>query len=634
LELIRNNSSKAGSDSVKKPPAASLRTRFKTALGNRLALKKAFTIGIDIGYDDLKMVKIGRATTPKYEMIDYTRVPYEPEIKPAHDQFPAFLKKHISRFSGGLKHVDIWSNISSAQVELRYLRIPKVPPKQIANAVYWSHKKIAPHKDEEVIFDYEVLGEVFEEGAPKLAVISFTAPRDEIQFQKNLFVRAGYPLKGLSIVPFSFQNLLRTGWVRTDVKNVSSLYIGRDWSRIDIFSEGNLLLSRGIKAGIKTMNEAMRGEMNGKDSEDSGAIEMPADLMDQAQSEAGGPAAAGSRIDTEKAQQIFFGLIHDVTPATQEQLELQPEEEQVFRMIMPALERLVQQVERTFEHYTSHFNNQRVEKLFISSTIRPHRRIVDYIGDELGLPRETFDPFTTDLHFLGNVSGPVSDAERGAFAPAIGMALSDNAITPNFLYTYKEKAKAARNKLLNKVAMIVFFIVLAGCFGFYSWQGRLIAQKQEDKAALQTTLNSFKEQVDQKKILDLVEQNKKKNEQYREFSRKYIGIVVLTEISNLTPSNVRLTNISVQLSDLQSKQAENSENTEAAAAGKPKKLLLEGIILGERMAMKAALTDYLWKLSGSPLFEEPDVQEEKIQYFGPYQDKEVLKFSAFLNLLS
>ena len=641
LELIRNNSSKANSESVGKP-STSLRSRFKVRLTHPLALKKVFTIGVDIGYDDLKMVKMGRATAPKYEMIDYVRVPYEPESKPAHDNFPAFLKKHIHQFSGGLKHVDIWSNISSARVELRYLRIPKVPPKQIANAVYWSHKKIAPHKDEEVVFDYEVLGEVSEEGAPKLAVISFTAPIEEVQFQKNLFMRAGYPLKGISIVPFSFQNLLRSGWIRTDVGNVSSLYIGRDWSRIDIFSGGNLVLSRGIKAGIKTMNEAMRGEIG--EEERPGAIEMPPEIREQAEADSAASAAGKAKIDTEKAQQIFFGLIHDVTPATQDHLELQPEEEQIFRMILPALERLVQQVERTFEHYTAHFNGQHVEKIYISSTIRPHRRIVDYIGDELGLPRETFDPFTTDAHFLGNVSGPVSEAERGSYAPAIGMALSDNSITPNFLFTYKEKAKAARNKLLNKVAMILFFIILGACFGFYSWQGHLIAQKQSEKETLEATLNSFKEKVDQKKILDLVEQNKKKNEQFREFSRKYIGIVVLTEISNLTPSNVRLTNISVHLSDLNGNKSQppaagSPPTANPAAANQPvekepKNLLLEGIILGDRMAMKAALTDYLWKLSGSPLFEEPNVQDQKIQYFGPYQDKEVLVFKALLKLLS
>jgi hypothetical protein len=311
-----------------------------------------------------------------------------------------------------------------------------------------------------------------------------------------------------------------------------------------------------------------------------------------------------------------------VTPKAQAQTELQPEEEEIFRMIKPALARLVQQVERTFEHYASHFHNKRVEKIFISSTIRPHRRIVDYIGDELGLPRETFDPFTTDLHFLAGVSGPVSDAERGSYAPSIGMALSDNAITPNFLFTFKEKAKAARSKLLNKVTLILFFIMMGVCFGFYSWQGHLISQKEYDVASLEDQLKSFKFQVDQKKILDLVEENKKKNEQYREFSKKYIGIVVLTEISNLTPSNIRLISISVQLVDPPDTKPENTQ----------KNIFLEGIILGDRMALNAALTDYLMKLTQSPLFEEFDVKEQQIKYFGEYQDKEVLRFSAQLKL--
>ena len=86
----------------------------------------------------------------------------------------------------------------------------------------------------------------------------------EINELKDLFNKAGFPLSGISIVPFAFQSLLRTGRIDTREMHVASLYIGRDWSRIDIFSEGNLMLSRGIKAGVKTMIEALRTEIEGQ----------------------------------------------------------------------------------------------------------------------------------------------------------------------------------------------------------------------------------------------------------------------------------------------------------------------------------------------------------------------------------
>jgi Tfp pilus assembly PilM family ATPase len=610
------------------PEAASDRKDWRKNLQFRikkpLSLKKSVIVGIDLGYDDLKLAKIAHASAHKHQLIDYIQIPYEPGLNSSNPEFPKFLKKHLNRFCRGAKSPQLWSTISSARVELRYLRIPKVPPKQIANAVYWSHRKVAPYDEGESIFDYILLGEQLEDGVPKLGVVSFTVPRHEIQFHKELFVKSGYPLTGISIIPFAIQNLFRARWIRDEVKTVSSLYIGRDWSRIDVYSRGSLVLSRGIKAGIKTMLEAMRGELS--ETETDNRITLPPELIEEAES-VSEAAEAHRKFDSAKAQQIFFGLIHDSAAASENRGRMQPEEEEIYQLILPALSRLVQQVERTFEHYTAHFGNEQVRKIYISSGIRPHRRIVDYIGDELGLPREVFDPFKTPPENLDDVDPPKSANERGAFTPAIGMALSSNANTPNFLFTYKEKAKAAQARMMNKAAMIGFFLVLAACLGFYGWQQHLVAKKEQKYEQLQARLAAYQTRVDESLILKLVEQTRHQNAQMREYSRRFLGTVVLTEISNRTPSNIRLTNISVLL-------AENPP-TPAAAKGKkppePQRLLsLEGIILEERAKMETTLAGYLLKLSDSPLFSSPQIASKEVGFF---YDKEVLRFTAQLKLL-
>jgi len=622
LELIRNNKrtqeiEPSEPSTVESEEAAS--SSDKRGFKSTVTAGKAATVGVDIGYDDLKLVKIHKTSNQKRELLDYLRVPFEPDVYPGHPDFYKFLKKNLNRFCGSSKNPEIWSCISSARVELRYLRIPQVPQKQIANAVYWSHKKIAPYKDEGAIFDFEILGDVVEDGVNKTTAISFTAPQKEIQRHKSLFAKSGFPLKGITIVPFSFQNIIRSHWLRPKVHTISCLYIGRDWSRIDIYSGDNLVLSRGIKAGIKTMNEAMRGELS--ESESSSGLEIVSELIDSPELKPQKPQPDPPKFDTAKAQKIFFGLIHDISPKAEEQTKLQPEEEEIFGMVLPALKRLVQQVERTFNHYTANFDNRRVEKIYISSTVRPHRRIVDYIGDELGLPRETFDPFVTDPDFLKNVTPPSSEAERGSYAPAIGMALSNNSHTPNFLFTYKEKEKAARSRFANKVTIIAAFILLGLCVGIYSWQNHVLDQKSFEISRLKSKLDSYTAPVDQKLILNLVDKNKAKDEEFREFSRKYLGMVVLTEISNLTPSNVRLNSIYVLL------DSDASSNGKASAS---KNVILEGIVLGDKSTMEATLAGYLIQLSGSPLLKQPVINQKEP---GLFMDKEVLRFTAQLKLI-
>jgi Tfp pilus assembly PilM family ATPase len=488
-----------------------------------------------------------------------------------------------------------------------------VPAKQIANAVYWSHKRVAPHNEKESVFDYEILGETKDGGASKLEVISFTAPKREVQNLKEIFSKSGFPLAGIAIVPFGVQNLLRTHWIDSRVKNLSSLYIGRDWSRIDIFSGGNLVMSRGIKAGIKTMGAAIRGELDDSGSDLTLELPEPEDLVETA------PVADKSHIDAEQAEKIFFGLIHDASPMATEDTGLEPAEEEVFKMMLPALERLVRQVERTFEYFTANFENERVEKIYISSGIRPHKRIVDHIGDHLGLPRDTIDPFAAKPGFLGDITGPASATERSSFAPAMGMALSNNTITPNFLFTYQEKAKTGSSRRLGRIALAGFILLMVVCVGFYYWQGEVIAQKSSEITQLRYQLNRFQPQVDQNMILNLVGQKKEKNEIYREFSKKYQGIVVLREVSNITPSTIRLLNITMQLGNRPGNIDENFE----------KKLILEGIVLGDRTAFESALAEYLIKLKESPLFDQPAIDKKSLEL---YLNSEVLRFTAQLKL--
>jgi Tfp pilus assembly PilM family ATPase len=612
LDLIRNNRN----DEVETIETASRRSspqKVASYLKESMAFKKSTTVGVDIGHTELKLAKIKHLSHHKHQLVDYLRVPYESNVTPFDPEFVRFLRSTLRRFCGTGKKMDIWSNISSARVEIRFSKIPKVPAKQIPNAVYWSHKRLAPHNEKDTVFDYELLGESGAGGAPKLEVISFTAPKQEVQNLREMFSKSGYPLTGVAIVPFAVQNLLRTQWIDAGVKNLSSLYIGRDWSRIDIFSGGNLILSRGIKAGITTMNAAIRGEL------DESGLELALEMPDSEDLEGAPPVEEVSHIDAEQAQKIFYDLIHDASPLAADDVDLGPAEEEIFKLMLPALERLVRQVERTFEHFTANFENERVQKIYISSGIRPHNRIVNYIGDQLGLPRETIDPFSTKPAFLGDITGPASATEKSSFAPAMGMALSNNDITPNFLYTFKEKAKTAGGRRLGRIAVAGFILLITLCVGFFYWQGEVIAQKKSEINQLRFQLNRFQPQVDQNIILQLVDQAKKRNEIYREFSKKYLGVVVLREVSNITPSNIRLLSITMNLGG---KPGQDEEKIE-------KKLILEGIILGDRLAFESSLAEYLIRLKESPLFDQPAIDEKSV---GSYQRNEVLRFTAQLKL--
>jgi len=106
-------------------------------------------------------------------------------------------------------------------------------------------------------------------------------------------------------------------------------------------------------------------------------------------------------------------------------------------------------------------------------------------------------------------------------------------------------------------------------------------------------------------ILKLVGQSQTKRNELRKFGKQYTSVAVLSEISNLTPSNVRLITISTRLSEKPGKKASKL----------PKELTLEGIILGDQSTMEAVLAAYLLRLSDSPIFERPIIKKKDATIF-------------------
>jgi type IV pilus assembly protein PilM len=627
LELIRTEDQIKLEDAEELSPKRS--GRLKSKVRTSISFKKNIAVGVDIGYDDLKLVKVRRVSDRNYEMLEYARVPFDLKIPRENPDFHQFLRPTLAEFCGPHRNADIWCTISSARVETRHFRIPKVAARQVPNAIYWTYQREAAFDEDEKVFDFEVLGEVQEEQSVKLDVLAYTVPLDEVTALKQMFAKAGFPLSGISIVPFAFQTLLRTRRVEASDQFVASLYIGRDWSRIDIFSGGNLTLSRGIKAGVRTMMEALKKEIE-SNSKGLSLVKSPNEDVGRMRA-----VKQKRKLDLEAAQGYFFGYIHESTPVDSEGKDLGINENRVFQMIQPALERLVRQVERTIRHYALNYENARIGKIYISSGVTPHQRILSYIEEELGMPTEVLNPFQASSNFLPVVPIPDSMSEQSSFAPAMGMALADNSRTPNFLFTYKDKRKTVRNQRINRMVFASFLLLMAGCVGLSFWQEKIIRDKEAKKQQLVQHLEQYNLRVDKNLILKLVEQIREKNRSDQAIGNKYLNLAVISEVVDLTPPNVRLLDITTRLGPLPAKEQPEKDKKGKKGKKKPAEapsrvLILEGIVQGDRLMLESALTAYLLELKNSQLFDQPNISSKSFEFSG---NNEVLRFKAQLNLI-
>ena len=614
LGLIRQKENTDPPPAEPEPLETVQNPRQQTALSNIVPMRKRVGVGIDIGYHELNLAMINQISNKRQELIDFVSIPYEAGITPSSTKCPQFLRNALKDFCGRSKKISLWNAISSAKVETRNLKIPKVSKKQIDNATYWTLKKDLSFNEEEMIFDYEILGDVVEDGINKIEVMAYVAPRQDVAQQKNLFEKIGFPLTGISIVPFALQNLFRTEVVDTLGKDICSLFIGRDWSRIVIYSNGNLVLSRGIKAGIRSMIEAVAQEIS------KGKMDIAQQSVQPSESSIFGIEEESYILDIDEARKIFFDHIYNAKPIRLEETGHILREHDVFGMIQPALERLVKQVERTLSHYYLHFNNERIGKVYVSGQMSVYERLFVFMKEQLDVPIDTMNPFSAKLNYLGIAPIPETLTEKEAFAPAIGMALSNNSLTPNFIYTYKDKQRFENSRKVNRgiFASILFF--LAVCFGLFLWGNHLIDQKKMELAKLQTEIKKFKPLINKNLIIDLASRAQNKRKAIKKLGEKYKGMAIINEISSITPSEIRLINISANM----------GQKTQSGDGKSTQQIKMEGIVLGDRLTFESTLAGYVVKLKSSPMFGPPSIESKSYKYI---DQKEVLLFSAKLDLV-
>ena len=607
LDFIRNKSSvplPEGESFANAPlPVAPPRRKIAEIIPFRkVSFLKAAVVGIYIGREYLWLAKTVKGPDGVPVLVDKRQREIPPAINRNSAEFVKILKWELESFCDEGQKQSIWAIMSAAGVEVRHIRIPRVPKKQTASAVLWSAKKEAPFDEKDNIFDFEVLGEVIEQGIAKLAVMYYRASKRVVEEMRRSFSQAGFPLTGLSIAPFAIQNIFRTGWLAGDGGPIASLFIGNDYSRINIYINGTLAMTRDIKAGINSMLESLIEGLHGK--------------AQTAEAGAGGPP-----IDMDQARKILFSLSPDSPPLEEQDAAYGLEEEEIWQLILPAFDRLVRQVERTLEYFNVSLGNEKVEKIHVSQAMNVYRRFAEYMGGQLNLESDLFDPLLRPYSFRDdNQLVYACDSERIALAPALGIALSDSIHTPNFLFTYKDKERASAVRQINAAIFMVFLLSVFLCSGIFTYQLHAMSEKRKTIRQLERQMPPAEGPVDRGLIMATLSTVKQDMASAKIYSQRYQGLAIISELSHLTPRDIRLINAKVNLGQHALDKPASTAPAKANPAAKApeeqeKELAIEGFASGEKKALPNILADYVMKLDGSPLFQQIKVQKTNEEQF-------------------
>ncbi|MFP5259844.1 MAG: hypothetical protein ACLGQH_12550 [Acidobacteriota bacterium] len=627
------------------------------------SMGKAVSVGVDISQTEIVCVKL-RGHDAGFEVLG-AEVAVVPEgMEPGSAPFVDLLRRSLTRLCGSGPTPKIWAAAHSARANLQFVTIPKVASRQVDNAVFWTAKKEMGFDETGVVFDFERRGEIAEKGTTRLGAMAYTTPRDAVAILKNDFARAGFPLAGLTLEPFAHQNLFRRHVVAGSTPGaVANLHVGQHWSRLEIFSNGNLMFVRVIKTSMSGMEQAVLEALEARRSEGKpepnsrpaapsrpGAPQAPAeemvldldamgtgDLGLTLEFEPGSaPAALPPEPEPEPTLQraVPDKPAVEATPGHARELleamikgclsvdDCHPGHglmlENVLEMLRPVAARLVRQVEMTLKHYRESLGHDPVVRLTVSGVLGGSALFLGFISESIGLPCAPLDVLAgralpPNMAGEGKMPAPV-------YSQALGLALSDTSITPSVFFTYKERAAVRTSRFLEQGALVGLAAILSA-MALLSFTAVSKRQGLErDRDALNTQIAAFGSGLDAASLARKSQELRAKVEAMRGYASRNRIIGVWEEALALAPDGVALGTLTAECGPPEKPVAKTTGKPAAKPAQEAKdvnapvsRLVIEGVISGDARLFDSMLASYVVALEGSPLFEGASVRRSELE---------------------
>nr|WP_246197985.1 hypothetical protein [Solidesulfovibrio aerotolerans] len=616
---------------------------------------KTTCVGVDISQAEIVCVKL-RGHDAGFVVLGAQVAAVPVGMEPGSPAFVALLQRTLTDLCGAGPTPKIWAAAHSARANLQYVTIPKVASRQVDNAVFWTAKKDMGFDEAGVVFDFERRGEIAEKGVTRLGAMAYTTPRDAITVINNDFAKAGFPLTGLTLEPFAHQNLFRRRVIAAGAPGaVANLHVGQHWSRLEIFSNGDLMFVRVIKTSMSGMEQAVLEALESRKGAAGPAPaasapapagpqappeEMVLDLDALGTSDLGltlefdaepqpepvpapaaapqpaAPANAAITIEPGHARELLESVIYGCLSFDDCHPGYGLELEDIMDMLRPVASRLVRQVEMTLKHYRESLGHDPVVRLTVSGVLGGSELFLGFISDNIGLP-------CTPLDVLAGRALPPDMPLGGTMPPAVysqavGLALSDQDITPSTFFTYRERAAVRASRFLEQAVLVGLAAVLAAMALFSFAEVSKRRSLERDRDALVSQIASFGSGLDATALARKSQELRTKVESMRAYASRNRIVGVWEQALSLAPEGVGLGTLTTECGPPEKPLAKQAPGAKPPQGAKDlnapvARLVLEGVVTGDARLFDSMLASYCVALEGSPLFEEVSVKRSELE---------------------
>jgi len=540
---------------------------MKTEMAPAVAERGRHSLGIHFDLDALRVVE-----TSHGKIHEWKKVSYPAGLRPGVPGFAGFLKRVLDDLSIS-RHVPVWASASLPTLQVRFLSLPKVRPRQVSNLVYWTFRKEIPFDAAQVMFDYDVEGEsTGEGGARKIDVTACTVAHADIKMISAVFEEAQLNLEGLVLPSFAMRNVVRLLSV-TSKETVLALHVGDDASAIMFVRAGRVVSHRVFKTGMNVMVDVLR-DRHPEWTPSIAAAKMNAALREVV------PVPAPGEMD-------------------------ESENGRIRSTVYAAFARLIQQVERTISAYLTGRGDETISTIYVAGILADEPALVNELGSKLGLNTRPLNAFADHLELEKDVA-PMSPGESGAMAIATGASLSDPAHTPNLLHTYvkrEHEMRLTRTRRAVTALGIAALLVLFALHGIIQYFNRGL---REELTLIQSQIERFAPYPDRAMILDLSTKAAIRSSKLKAMAERCQILASLNQLAAGTSPDIRLHSIVIEQHEVASSRDLRRKNGGAsgpvANGAGGIHAHMKGVVSGDPGLQESKLAQYILQVEQTDLF--------------------------------
>lgn len=533
-----------------------------------------YYLNIDIGNDSIKYTHIkknyGKLTLESYGVEKLHYIPDDSE-KTRDEKLNYAIKNLIKK-----EYYDISETIvmiSGVSRNLRVEKIPKVSKKELKDLILFNIKKgHSSETEQDMIFDYQILGIEEDKGLEKYVVLIITAPSKQINYHISILGNNGITPSKVSFSEIGLWEYVRNFMADSVLEGGIIIDMGASNTMLIFYNQGKILFLREVKFGSRNFTESIIGTYITPQSE----IE----------------------IDFEQAEKIKydFGIppSNNYTPAfrgvTFSQLHIK---------MKPALGRFLEELKRSINYFHSNYPTIELNRVVLSGGGAMMLHLEEYISQEIGIEMKHISLFDKMKIGKNITDGFTLSREYHKLINSVGIAMGD-VKSFNFL---PSDLQNIRKKAVTRLSFVLsIFVCLLTIYLFTHYT---LKSYKEIKNKLTEIKNKWETtDITKKKYAILLSEKenfvKVKNdleEKIKYFSKNQKTDTILKLISNLIPQSISLNSISY-----------SEEEKE-----KVRYIVMEGSVIDKSKSTDDILFDFYLSLENSKYFSKIVINKENIK---------------------